>query len=90
MCTVVATLGVTVDVERFAGANLNICSFNPIEAFVEILLCCLGQKCLLFSVTTEGLYSQKNFTVLLKIMKPRKLSQSIFPWLQYSDHELLL
>ena len=61
MCTLVATLGVTLDVERFTGVNLNICSFNPIEAFVEILLCCLGQKCLLFSVTTEGLYSQKNF-----------------------------
>ena len=30
----------TVDTERFAG--LNICGFNPIEVFVEILLHCFG------------------------------------------------
>ena len=38
----------TVDVERCAG--LNVCSFNPIEVFEEILSCCLGQKCLCYLV----------------------------------------
>ena len=43
--------------ERFAG--LNFLGFNLSE---EILLCYLGQKCLLFSVINERrLYSWKTF-----------------------------
>ena len=50
----------TIDGERFAGLNVHV--FNPIEVFVEILLRCLGQKCLLFSIIKERyLYSQGNF-----------------------------
>ena len=49
-----------IDVERFAGLNVH--GFNLIEIFTEILLCCLDQKCLLFSIIKEKcLYSQKNF-----------------------------
>ena len=50
----------TVDMERFAG--LNICGFNPIEILAETLLCCVGQKCLLFSIIKVScLYSQEKF-----------------------------
>ena len=35
---------ITVDMGRYAG--LNVSGFNPIEVFTEILLHCLGQKCL--------------------------------------------
>ena len=41
----------TVHGEKFAGLNVPV--FNPIEVFVEILLCCLGQKCLLISIIKE-------------------------------------
>ena len=43
--------------ERFAG--LNIRSFNPIEAFMEVLSHSLGQKCLLFR--ERCLHSWNNF-----------------------------
>ena len=50
----------TVDGERFAW--LNVPGLNPIKVFTHILLCCLGQKCLLFSIINNRcLYSQKNF-----------------------------
>ena len=50
----------TIDVERFAG--LNIYGFSPIKVFAEILLCCLGHNCSLFSAIKERcLYSPKNF-----------------------------
>ena len=50
----------TVDRERFAGLNVRV--FNPIKVFAEILLCCLGQKCLLFSILKERhLYTWENF-----------------------------
>ena len=50
----------TVDGERFTG--LNICGFSAIKAFTEIVLHCLGHKCLLFSTVKERhLYSRKNF-----------------------------
>ena len=50
----------TVDGERFAG--LNVCVFNPIEVFTEMLSRFLGQKCLLFSIIKKALiYSQENF-----------------------------
>ena len=50
----------TVDGERFAG--LNVCGFNPIEVFKEILSCCLGQKYFLFSIIKRGAYiHRKNF-----------------------------
>ena len=46
--------------KRFAG--LNIRSFNPIEAFMEVLSDCLSQKCLLFSIIKERcLHSWNNF-----------------------------
>ena len=72
-----------VDMERFAG--LNVCSFNPIEVFTEILLCYLGQKCLLFGITKEGcLYSwEKVHDTLEKHEKHESLAQRIFPHLQY-------
>ena len=45
-------------------------SVNPIDIFTEIFLCCLGQKCLLFSIIKQKcLYSQKIFVVLLKTAK---------------------
>ena len=37
----------TVNVGKFAGLNIH--GLNPIEVFVEILSCGLGEKCLLFS-----------------------------------------
>ena len=46
-----------IDVEKFTG--LNICSFKPIKVFTEILLCCLGQKCSLFSYKEEILFTAK-------------------------------
>ena len=50
----------TVDGEKFAGLNVPV--FNPIEVFMEILSCLLGQKCLLFSIIKERhLYSLENF-----------------------------
>ena len=46
--------------ERFAGLNIH--GFSPIKVFAEILLCCLGHNCSLFSTIKERcLYSQKNF-----------------------------
>ena len=57
-----------VDGERFAGLNVYV--FNPIEVFVEILLHCLDQKCLLFSIIKERhLYSRKIFAIRLKTVK---------------------
>ena len=42
--------------ERFA--RLNICGFSLTKVFVGILLQCLGQKCLIFSIINERcLYS---------------------------------
>ena len=61
----------TIDVEIFAG--LNICGFNPIEVFVEILSHCLGHKCL-FSMIREVLIHGKTFTVVLKTIKTGKIS----------------
>ena len=52
----------TVDVERFAGLNVH--SFNLIEVFAKILLRCLHQKCLLFSIIIKRgtyVYSWKSF-----------------------------
>ena len=50
----------TVDRERFAG--LNVCIFDLIEVFVEILSRCLSQKYLLFSIIKERrLYSWEKF-----------------------------
>ena len=48
----------TVNVERFTGLNIN--GFNPIEVFVEVLLRCLGQKCLFSVIKERCLYSQEN------------------------------
>ena len=46
--------------ERFAGLKIH--SFKPIEVSAQILLHCLGQKCLLFSIIKERhLYSWENF-----------------------------
>ena len=67
----VHTKAITVDVERFAG--LNVCCFNPIEVFMEILSHCLGQKCLLSSI--RGIYIHgRVFMVLLKTMKMQKFN----------------
>ena len=63
-------VGCTVDVERFAG--LNVCGFNPTKVFVEILSCCLSQKCLLLK---RGTYIHgKTFVVLLKTTKTMNVS----------------
>ena len=71
----------TVDVERFC--ELNVCGFNPIEVFAEILVCCLGQKCLLFSILKRCLYSQENFGGTLDDCKKHGgLAQRIFPCLR--------
>ena len=70
-----------IDVESFA--DLNSCSFNPIEVFVKILSHCLGQKCLLFSIIKKRrLHSLETFTVLLKTMKnvSVKSSESAHLW----------
>ena len=59
----------TVDVEKFAGLNVH--GFNPTEVFTEILLDCLGQKCLLVK---RGAYiRRKKFAVLLKTAKTVKI-----------------
>ena len=73
----------TVDKERFAGLNVHI--FNPIEVFAEIYLCCLSQKCLLFSIIKENsLYSWENVcTTLENHEKHECLAQKIFPRLRY-------
>ena len=60
-----------IDMERFAG--LHICSFNPIEVFCEIVLRCLGQKCLLISINKERCLSQKKFRDTLENMKTMKV-----------------
>ena len=50
----------TVDGERFTGSNIR--GFSAIKAFTEIVMNCLGHKCLLFSTIKERrLYSQKIF-----------------------------
>ena len=74
----------TVDEERFA--ELNVCIFNPIEVFTEILSRCLGQKCLLFSIIKERyLYSWENFHGTLENReKCESLAQQIFPRLRYN------
>ena len=46
-----SSVEVIIDEERFAG--LNVCVFNPIEVFMEILSRCHSQKCLLFSIIKE-------------------------------------
>ena len=68
--------------ERFTGLNIYV--FNPIEIFLEIFLCCLGQKYLLFSINKERcLYSQKNFRgTLVNCEKRESLAQQIFQRLQ--------
>ena len=73
----------TVDGEKFAGLNVPV--FNPIEVFVEILSCCLGQKCLLFSIIKERhLYSWENFRGILENREKREcLARQIFPRLWY-------
>ena len=71
-----------VDGERFAGLNVHV--FNPIEVFVEMCLCCLVQKCILFIIIKERhLYSKENFQGILKNCEKRVcLAQRIFPSLQ--------
>ena len=54
--------------ERFAGLNVH--GFNAGEVFAEILLCCLGQKCLLFR--ERHLNSLKNFHTTLDGHKKRE------------------
>ena len=55
--------------KNFAG--LNVLGFNPTEVFTEVLLCFLGQKCL---VLKRGTYTQrKTFTGLLKTAKTVKI-----------------
>ena len=73
----------TVDMEKFAGLNTH--GFNSIEVLSEILLHCLGQKCLLFSIIKERcLHLQKNFCGTLENCENHKnLAQRIFPCLQY-------
>ena len=42
--------------------GLNVRGFNPIEVFMKMLACCLGQKCLLYSrIEERGIYSWKKF-----------------------------
>ena len=74
----------TVDGERFAGLNVRV--FNPIEVFAEILLCCLDQKCLLFSIIKERqLYSRTNSRGTLENREKHQcLAQRIFPHLWYA------
>ena len=75
-----------IDVERFAG--LNVCGFNPIEVFAEILSRCLGQKCLLFSIIKERylIYPWKNFCISFENREKHKnLAQWIFPHLWYGS-----
>ena len=40
--------GYTVDGEKFTGLNIH--GFSAIKVFTEILLRCLGHKCLLYTV----------------------------------------
>ena len=55
--------------ENFAGLNFR--SFNPTEAFAEILSHLFSQKCLLLK---SGAYiHKKTFTVLLKTVKTVKV-----------------
>ena len=50
----------TVDGEKLAGLNIH--SFSAIKVLAEILPCCLGHKCSLFSTIKERrLYLQNNF-----------------------------
>ena len=76
---------VTVNGERFAGLNVRV--FNTIEVFVEILLRCLGRKCLLFSIIKDRhLYSQENFHGTLENRKKRKCLRwlgTIHVWLHH-------
>ena len=66
----------TAYMERFAGLNNR--GFGFIEVFVEILLHCLSQKCLLFSKIKERcLYSRKIFCGTLK--NSESLAQQIVP-----------
>ena len=59
------------DRETFAGLNVHV--FNPNKVFVEILLHCLGQKCLLNSIINERhLYLQENFCGTLENCQKRK------------------
>ena len=71
--------------EKFAG--LDVCGFNPIEIFAEILSRFLGKKCLLFSVIKERcLCSWKNFHGTLEDHgKIESLTQHIFPHLWYAS-----
>ena len=63
--------------ERFAGLNIH--GFSPIKVFTEILLCCVGQKCSLFSVIKERcLYSQENFHGTLENREKRDSLASEF------------
>ena len=58
----------TIDMERFAEQNIQ--GFSAIKIFMDIVLHCLGHKCLLFSTINERhLYSQKNFCGTLKTVK---------------------
>ena len=69
--------------ERFAG--LNVCGFNSLEYFAEMLSHCLGQECLLFSIIKERhMHSWKNFHATLENRKQHKhLTQQIFAHLQH-------
>ena len=80
---------VTVDVVRFAG--LNVRGFILIEVFVEILLCCFGQKYSLFSIIKERrIYSRKNFRGTLENREKCEVykAQRIFPRLRYITKKL--
>ena len=62
----------TIDGKRFTGLNVHV--FNPTEVFTEILSCCLGQKCLLFSIIKERyLYSWEIFCGTLETVKNAKV-----------------
>ena len=76
-------LSYAVDGETFAG--LNICSFSVIKVSKEILLCCLGHKCQLFSTIKERhLNSRKNsHGTPENHEKHKSLAQQIFPCLRY-------
>ena len=66
---------ITLATKRNTVDGLNLCSFSHIKVFMEILLCCLGQKFSLFSIIKERRYNHgKTLTVLLNIMKMRKFT----------------
>ena len=61
--------------ERFAG--LNICSFNPTEVFVEILLHCLAKST--YYLRLALIYMEKFRSTLINRENRESLVQLIFP-----------